>query len=154
MSDVVPSGRLYRGFASLVIVAILGVQFVGGFGFRRAEFWPFLTYPMYAGPRYDGDRFNEYQLFAETEGGERIALEAEDFGYSYWLFRENAQQEVRRGRVPQALVAQVCARHGDGIRELVLEDVGYSISRDGPVAGAPEELRRLPVSCAEGGAGQ
>ena len=53
--------------------------------------------------------------------------------------------------MPQALVAEVCARHGDGIRELVLEDMGYSISRDGPVTGAPEELRRLPVSCAEGG---
>lgn len=152
MSDVAPSGRLYRGFASLVIVTILGIQFVGGFGFPRAEFWPFLTYPMYAGPRYDGDRFNEYRLFAETEGGERIALLAEDFGYSYWLFRENAQQEVRRGRVPQVLLAQACARHGN-IRELVLEDVGYAISRTGPVAGAPEELGRIAVDCG-GGAGQ
>lgn len=154
MSDIASTGRLYRAFASLVIVTILGVQFVGGFGFRRAEFWPFLTYPMYASPRYDGDRFDEYQLFAETEDGERIALNAREFGYSYWLFRENAHAEVLRGRVPHAVLAEACARHGGGIRDLVLEDMGYFITRDGPVTGTPEELRRVSVSCPEGEAGQ
>jgi hypothetical protein len=146
-SDFTPAERFYSAFVSLVVVIILGAQLVVGLTFHGSSYWPIVSYPMYARAHYDGDRLKEFRLFAETGSGERIALDAEDFGYSFWIFRKNVHLAVLKGQTPGPLLAAACAREGGGISELVLEDLGYFITRDGLVHGTPEVVRRIPVDC-------
>lgn len=149
MTRLTPAARFYFAFVNIAIVVVLGAQTVVGFAYHHVHAWPIISYPMYSAARYDGQHLREYRLFAETGTGERVALNAEDYGYSYWIFRRNVHNVVGRGSVPVQFVAAVCSRLGDDVRELVLENSGYFITRTGPQAGPPEELQRVPVDCAE-----
>jgi hypothetical protein len=148
MSGIASADRPYMAFASLVIIAVLGIQTVVGFTFHRADYWPFVSYPMYSTANFDGQHLEDYRLLAETGSGDRVALNAEDFGYSFWVFRKNVHEAIRAGRLPASLVSAACDRHGD-LRELVLEDTGYFITRNGPESGPSREIARISVACAD-----
>jgi hypothetical protein len=44
---------------------------------------------MYATARYDGDRFDEFELYAVVRDGTKIEVDPGDLGMGYWIFRKN-----------------------------------------------------------------
>jgi hypothetical protein len=48
--------------------------------------WPFMNYPMYHMPHYEGETINYYQTYFELEGGEELPIYPEDLELNWWLF--------------------------------------------------------------------
>jgi hypothetical protein len=74
---------------SALIAVILGTQLVVGFTYTRQAGWPIVAYPMYATARYDGDRFDEFKLYAVVRDGTKIEVDPGGLGMGYWIFRKN-----------------------------------------------------------------
>ena len=95
--------KLAPALISLIVVTILGLQACVSFlpwrhslfpsTFRRIlsppTLWPFIDYPMYAAPHYQGDAIARVFLFGVLEDSTVVRIIAEDLGLGYWHFRKH-----------------------------------------------------------------
>jgi len=87
------SGRAARWLVTGVVLAVLAVQGIAAFGLtpgpvEKAPFlWPFLDYPMYSTPHYEGDGIPRYEVSAVTADGREMEITPETLGSDFWIFR-------------------------------------------------------------------
>lgn len=139
--------RIGRALVGVVIVAVLSVQVIAAFGLRpgpvgKAPFlWPFLSYPMYDQPHYEGDGIPQYRVIAMTADGHSVEIDAQSLGTSYWIFRNAflfpfVYRGRRRGLEPG--VALFERRHGVTLVQVRLENRPILLRRNGSVVGSTE----------------
>lgn len=94
-SPVLPSGAarasaLWKGLATLVIAACLGVQILAIVRPQNERLYPFIDYPMYARSSQPGKVYRTRGLWAETcEAGPRAwRVEPEVLGYQPYPLRD------------------------------------------------------------------
>jgi hypothetical protein len=81
---------------SALIVIILGTQFALLFVETRQWGWPMVTYPMYSVARYDGERFDEYDVYAVLKDATKVQVDPDELGMGYWIFRKNVIDPLLR----------------------------------------------------------
>lgn len=127
-------------FVSGLVPTILIAQFIASFG-DSDRYFPFLWYPMYAQPRYDGDRLVvHHSLFAVVADGGRHRVLPEDLNINFWRFERVVisavkKQDWERLETP---LSQIRSLHPHVVR-LEIEDNPLVITSQGP-ASAPRQL--------------
>lgn len=140
---------LYRLFASTVIVAVLVLQAVASIRLtvgpleRSPYLWPFIDYPMYSQPRYEGDELPRHRVFGITEAGERIRITPEALDTDYWIFRDAfvfpfLHTPLRDDLAPGVELFE--SRRGVRLIEVQLEDHPLVLTREGWIEGWPTRV--------------
>lgn len=85
--------------ASGFIIACLGLQLVTGFGFMFKRLWPFICYPMYSIPHFQGENVPIYSLIGVKADGTEVQMTPEDMGLglSYHLWQKRPVTSMRVG---------------------------------------------------------
>ena len=114
-----PRDRLPFLGASLVIMFFLLFQAIATFrvlcppeslpalSFLRIacapDLWPFLDYPMYAGPHQAGETINRFRVVGTLLDSQEVVIAPEDLGMSFWVFQrfvyalgQDDEQEISR----------------------------------------------------------
>ena len=106
-------------FSSLIIIAILSFQFYSakhlrGFWpkFRRLQLahkllkppadpilWPFMSYPMYSYPKYEGGSIKQYSIVGTLSNGQEVKITPENLGINYWIFMYGLKESLRKNKV-------------------------------------------------------
>jgi hypothetical protein len=137
---------------SAAIVVILGTQFVAGLVDPGRRTWPMIAYPMYRTAHYDGDRFDEYEVYAVLKDGTKLPIDRDDLGMSWWLFRNNVVRDIQSGQVEglTAMIDRYCDESKGALARLEVSDTGLAISAQGLVTGLePQVVAGLNVACEE-----
>ena len=124
------------GFVPIILIA----QLIASFG-HSDRFFPFLWYPMYATPRYDGDRLVvRHFLFAITADGRRHRVLPEDLNIDFWRFERLVIPAIKKREWERLAtpLPQIRLLHPHVVR-LEVEDYPLVITRHGPAA-APRHL--------------
>lgn len=140
---------LYRLFVSVVIVAVLVFQAVASIRLtvgpleRSPYLWPFIDYPMYSQPRYEGDELPRHRVFGVIEGGERIRITPEILDADYWIYRDAfvfpfLHTPLRADLAPGVELFE--SRRGVRLIEVQLEDHPFIVTREGWVEGSPTRV--------------
>jgi hypothetical protein len=79
--------RYHAHAISFVIIAILALQAIALFKPIRRAAWPFVNYPMYATPHYEGDNLSvEVLVFADFADGTSAEIRPGDVGLNWFKF--------------------------------------------------------------------
>jgi hypothetical protein len=154
--------------ASLVIVLVLGLQFMAVALRSSVWIWPFTDYPMYASSHQEGERVSaRHFIYATTADGEEIELFPEDVGGNIFMFErwghrlmDSPGDEVKElgglkgwlkstswfrllkgeHRVDLAKVFLAMAEENRGIDIVTLrvEDTPYIVTREGLAPATPD----------------
>lgn len=139
------------GAISCVIIGIVGLQAFASFINPGRWGWPFIAYPMYKTPHFDGERvLYDFEVYAVHDDGSESLISLADV--PYWIFKHKVVDGlIRRDRESvQPLIAAYCERTRKEVVEVRLQDMGVGLSRDGLVQGlAPETLATMTVGCRE-----
>jgi hypothetical protein len=155
--------KLAIPLTSLVIVTFLVLQTVAGFGglilgspppssymylLHSPWSWPFLDYPMYAPPRYEGESIDQYFVFGTLEDSSEVPIRPDDLGLDFWLF-SGITQGI--GVVPALLrhdtkriqdyIDLYRSRHNKRLVALRLENHPLILLRGGVKPGTPQVLK-------------
>lgn len=140
-----------KGFASLVILACLGLQtaaIVNGIHpFEEPEvLWPFLNYPMFKQVHGQGEPVNQYILLGIRADSTESEMKAEDFGLNFGSFRgllaAMRKQNSARLRFYVGLIREPDRSTLAGLR---LENHPSLPGKDGPVALPPVVVSAVRV---------
>jgi hypothetical protein len=133
-----------RWVVSGVVVAVLAVQAIAAFGLtpgpvEKSPFlWPFLDYPMYSTPHYEGDGIPRYRVLAVTADGEELEVTPAALGSDFWIYRNaflfsffypGMRDELEPG------VELLERRHGVTVLEVRLENRPLLLTREGTTEG-------------------
>jgi hypothetical protein len=154
--------------ASLVIVFVLGFQFIAVVLRSGVWIWPFTDYPMYASSHQEGERVSaRHFIYATTADGEEIEISADDVGVNIFLFerwgRDLMDEPPGKTKAPGGLkgwlkstawfrllkgedqvdmaeifLAMVERNLGVDIVRLRVEDTPYIVTRHGFAPATPE----------------
>lgn len=136
--------RVGRLAVSAVIFAVLGVQAIAAFGLtpgpvERSPFlWPFLDYPMYTQPHYEGDAVPRYRVVGVTEDGREVEITPESLGTDFWIYRNAFLFSFRFRGERHELESGVQLyelRHGVSLLEVRLENRPLVVTREGTMDG-------------------
>ena len=58
--------------------------------------YPFLDYPMYSTPKYEGDSFDRYWVFGISENSNQVRILPKDIGGNFWLFQKNFVSAIQK----------------------------------------------------------
>lgn len=122
--------------------------------------WPFIDYPMYQFPRYEGERLMiEWPLYAEFTDGSEMRVKHEEMGIAnYWKYfhgvvsvlRQDAIDENEKRQRLSYIPRKLEAMTGKQVAELRLEADPWMLTRDGPVeASRGEVIARLTFPSSE-----
>jgi hypothetical protein len=90
-------GSVGTRLASLVIIAVLGLQTIGVLVRPGAMGWPFNDYPMYSSSHQEGERILvRYHVFATLADGREIEIEPEDLGVNHFFFKKFVRLLLRQ----------------------------------------------------------
>ena len=120
---------------SIFIFAVLAAQIVSGFR-RTYQWWPFLSYPMYASSHFDQERIDvSYIIYAVTPDGTRHYLDPDmDLGIGFWRYGRLARQlGVNHLKSNAHSLEEIGSRYPNLLR-VEVEDYPMMITRDGPKA--------------------
>lgn len=136
---------------SAVIVFVLGAQFIIGFTYHAGTRWPFISYPMYSGAKYDGDRLDDFNLRVFLDRSESYeTVGPSEMDMSYWIFRKNIIVPINRdqGLDRRNLSIKFCENYGaaDYIH-LKLYDIGAFISKSGLSYDEPRLISEKELNC-------
>lgn len=136
---------------SCVIVAILGLQTFASFVTTGRWGWPFIAYPMYKTPHFEGERvLYDFEVYATHDDGSEALIDQGDL--PFWIYKlklVNGLATDERGSV-QPIVAAYCERTGKNVVEVRLQDMGVAVSRDGAVSGLPPQaIATMIIGCQE-----
>ena len=125
--------RVTLAITSLVILIFLGLQTIALLGLYRGRLWPFVDYPMYRHPHYEGDSIDRYFLFGISEDNTEMPISAEDLGLNFWKFLWGfvpAVVEDRREQI-EVYIDFYRTRHNKVLLGLRLENHPLVLSRNG-----------------------
>ena len=145
------SGALKTAFLSAVICICLLLQAIIGLTFHSGTRWPFVSYPMYGQSRLDGERIRDYTTYAVLDDGKKIQFNAEEYGFSFWIFRKNYIIPFVHGLFDDgemASLVRVLCTVNPTIARLQVYDIGVSVGRNGPTYGEPELKGLTDIECA------
>lgn len=80
-------------FASAVIVGVLALQGIAvlrltpGPVEKPPFLWPFVDYPMYHRPHYEGDTIPRQRVYGVLEDSTEVRVEPSDLGLEFWWLR-------------------------------------------------------------------
>jgi hypothetical protein len=134
--DTSRSARLLRLLVSAFICAILLGQFLIGFGYHGGRSFPILSYPMFSRPHFEGERLNNYLIYASADGGPEQAYGPERLEIGYTLYQAMIAGPLVRNRptdMLRHLAASVCESQAAEVVTLNAYDSGIHITRAGPV---------------------
>lgn len=136
--------RTGRLAVSAVILAVLGFQAIAAVGLtpgpiEKSPFlWPFLDYPMYTQPHYEGDAVPRYSVIGVTDDGREVEITPESLGTDFWIFRNAFLFSFRYRGERHELESGVQLyerRHGVSLREVRLENRPLVVTREGTADG-------------------
>jgi hypothetical protein len=93
MRRVFDRATAFKAISALIGI-ILGTQLVAGFINTGRWGWPIIAYPMYSIARYDGDRLNNFKVYAVVRDGTKIEVDPGELGMGYWHFHYNVVTPV------------------------------------------------------------
>jgi hypothetical protein len=134
--DTSRSARPLRLLVSAFICVILLGQFLIGFSYHGGQSFPILSYPMFSWPHYDGERLNNYLVYASADGGPEQAYGPERLEIGYTIYQKVIASAVVQGRttdVLKSIAASVCETQAAEVVTLNAYDSGVHITRAGPV---------------------
>ena len=136
---------------SAIIVAVLGLQIVAGFVDTGRWGWPFVAYPMYKWPHYEGERFDhDLTAYLVMDDASERVITGEDVGLPFWIFEKRLWNPIRSGSPEhlQPFLEGVCPKFDNRIVAVRLEDKGMALGRSGIVEKLPPGVvGSLPVRC-------
>jgi len=135
---------------SAFIVTCLGLQAIVGSTYHAGSRWPFVSYPMYANSKQDGDRVTDYTLSAHYADGSTKTVSAEGLGLSFWIMRQNYITPMIKGdfeTLGDSAVAIICDTYGSDIDRLDVFDIGVAVGQQGAVYSDPALIATNDVSC-------
>ena len=138
---------------SVFIAVILVTQFIVGIVNTGRWAWPMVAYPMYKTAHYDGERFDEYDLYAVLRDNSRIRIDPAELGMGYWIFRQNVLDGLLLDRVEplSPIIARYCDQSRGATMRLEVSDRGLAISSHGLVANLePQMLKVVHIRCKSG----
>lgn len=138
------------GISALLLI-VLGTQFVVGFTYHAGTRWPFISYPMYSGAKYDGDRLNDFTVRVFLDDSESYEIvSSEDMGLGYWIFRKNIILPIRKEDElnRKNLNIKFCPKY-PGAKNIKVElyDIGAFISKSGLYFDEPKFVARKEINC-------
>jgi hypothetical protein len=110
--------------ASVVIVVTLTFQGLASFTLTPGPIedppfmWPFLDYPMYSAPWYEGDAIPQRVMVGVRADSSRVVIEPEDLDVTFWQFETVLFRAILRG--DQARAAAYRAIYHDRYDERLL----------------------------------
>lgn len=114
--------------------------------------WPFLSYPMYRGAHYPGDRIERYRLFGLKADSQLVAITPESLGTGFWIWAGGLVEPLLRDEPGDiALVQRYQQRTGHEIVGLRLETHPLLLSAAGVEAGNPEVVRQVRLNASTRG---
>jgi hypothetical protein len=138
-------GRKSAPIASAAILAVLVPQFVVsilGFPIRQGlhKSWPFIDYPMYSHPHYEGEKISRPVVIAVREDMKEMEIGPDDLGIQYWFFVRFVLALQRNNDTVIREYARVYEeKQGTKLAGFRVEDRGLLLSRD-DVEPAPMEI--------------
>lgn len=143
-------------FLSLFILGILALQAGVTFWFVCPPYcppalWPFVDYPMYSEPRYEGSEFEQHFVFGILEDSTEVPLRPEDLNLHFWLFRRGLVFAMLRNDTTQiqAYVDLYQKLHHKRLVGLRLENHPLILSREGMTPGPTRILRTFQLASRE-----
>lgn len=139
-----PGERTGRLAVSAVILAVLGFQAVATVGLtpgpiEKSPFlWPFLDYPMYTQPHYEGDAVPRYSVIGVTDDGREVEITPESLGTDFWIYRNaflfSFKYRSKRHELESG-VQLFERRHGVSLLEVKLDNWPIVVTREGTTDG-------------------
>lgn len=141
------SARGARFLVSMVVIGVLAVQAIAALALTPGPvekppfLWPFLNYPMYSAPHYEGEGIPRFEVVATTSDGRDIEVTQQSLGTDFWIFR-NAfllpfEDAGMRDELPPGV--ELLERRLDAtVVEVRLEDRPLLLTRHGTEDGPPE----------------
>lgn len=137
---------------------ILGVQAIASFGLQHGPIrddpwlWPFLGYPMYAIPHYEGDRMSRNRVYGILADSSEVAVTHSTLGTDFWTFRRGLVFALLNGdrQEIEAFADLYEQRHGRRPVPFRLEDHPLILGHSGVTEARPEVRMIVPVEPQEG----
>ena len=139
---------------SFVILIFLVFQTVASFNligrtvhkyYGSPFLFPFLDYPMYDAPHYEGDTLKQYFVFGTLEDLTEVPIVPEDLGLHFWLFRRGFVFALLKDDYDEIknYAALYEKRHNKRLIGLRLENHPLVLSRDGVDPGVKQTLKNF-----------
>lgn len=109
--------------------------------------WPFIDYPMYNYPKYEGDKLNQYFIFGILEDSTEVLIRPEDLGLNYWIFMYGFKESLRKGNDKDIknFAKLYESRHNKKLLGLRFEDRPLVLSKERVVPGSPEVVKNIKL---------
>jgi hypothetical protein len=107
--------------------------------------WPFVDYPMYSRPHYEGEPIAQFRISGTLEDGTEVWIKPGDVGLDAWHFSIHFVRGLGSNDAARVkdLVRLYQARHNRRLVGLRLENHPLILSRDGIRPGPPEVRQNL-----------
>lgn len=142
---------LRAALVSLVILGCLALQAIAGSGhpigpFERAPYqWPFLDYPMYSLPRFEGDEIGRPLLVGIEPDSTEVEIEPHDLGLNFFPYIRGPIRAVRYGHHGAAQLYRELYEERQGVRVVgfEIEERPIVITRAGYRPGPPKRIASM-----------
>jgi hypothetical protein len=107
--------------------------------------WPFVDYPMYSRPHYEGEPIPQVRIVGTLDDGTEVWIRPGDVGLDSWHFKIHLVRGLDTNNAARVreLVHLYEARHNGRLIGLRLENHPLILSRDGIRPGPPEVHQNL-----------
>lgn len=109
-----------------------------------------IAYPMYDRAHHDGDRLDEFKVYAVLKDETKLPIDRDNLGMSWWIFRRNVVKPVLSNQVERltAIIDRFCKQSQGTLARLEVSDTGLAISAQGLVNGLkPQVVGGVAVTC-------
>jgi len=137
---------------SLVILGFLGLHLAAGFSGNwrfGSYYWPFLSYPLYHTPHYEGERIKtRTPIIGTWEDGTAVPITRQDLGLNHFRFEWGFVGAVHSEDREKLKVYwdMYRKRKGKRLAALRLENFPMIVTREGMKPAPQETLRIILVS--------
>ena len=148
--DAPRSTRLLGTLVSAFICVMLLGQLLIGFTYHGGQSFPLLAYPMFSRAHFDGERLNNYLVYASADGGPEQPFDHERMELGDTLYQKLVAGAVIKGEkrdVIRDLAASVCRSQPAEVVTLNAYDSGYYITRSGPVGEGKRLVGSVAFAC-------
>ena len=113
--------------------------------FCDPNLYPFLHYPMYSKPIYEGYKVEQYRLFGILTDSTEIAINPEDLNLNFWLFREQVIYPILKNEQHkiQLAIKRYKAENKVNLVSLRLENHPVIVTKKGSRSGEIEVVKTI-----------
>ena len=132
---------------SVFIIAVLGLQAVATVGrLHRFRYWPFLSYPMYNRPHFQGEAVDRFTLVGILADGRERPITPGDLKLDFWRYLRGPVHAVQKDDARGLLAQLQPFEHWSGLRlsAVRLENRPAALE-NGRVVDRPVELKTIEL---------